>query len=288
MIFLPHFVIISIMIIFTLTCWKPLISWWDYFIYGQEPIDQNDHESQNHNESERGSKKVKIMKLKNPIFLKRISDTLFTRSHRRDRSKIEMEIEKAKMANMNGDETGIEQNHFQHENKLENLKKGMLEFVVGKHTAKAASVGNIHNFKLDPILIQHNQMQSSIEPESFNEDHIGIQHNYSRSGVLNFAKSKNKVVLSKQEILKQIHNRNKQILSRTNGFQENKFMNIEDPNVLKDNIIGKLLGDYHLQLHMKIEILTQTTEATTKAFRNLHTRLMPNEVFATKLLPTQS
>lgn len=77
------------MIILTILLWNPLISWWDYFLYGEDPIDELENQSNidPNAQAQNQPKVVKTFKPKAPMFLKRISDTLFVKAKPKTKNK---------------------------------------------------------------------------------------------------------------------------------------------------------------------------------------------------------
>jgi len=71
------------MIILTYVSFRTVISWWDYFIYGQEPIEQQvDLESRGNDGSP--SVQIRTIEVKSTIFIKQLSDILFTKMKKKD------------------------------------------------------------------------------------------------------------------------------------------------------------------------------------------------------------
>ena len=81
--FLPFFIYLIVLISTTLIFWNSLIGFWDYFIYGDEINIVNIEEApsalevEEDYENQNNQQIIKTVKVKTPIFLKRISNTLF-------------------------------------------------------------------------------------------------------------------------------------------------------------------------------------------------------------------
>ena len=99
-IFCPLIVYFILLILKTLIWWRPLISWWDFFLYSNEHFDvepeiEIEPSVENANNRERN---IRTVEVKSPLFLKRISDTLFAKTkyngRRWKQNKIEAEEEK--------------------------------------------------------------------------------------------------------------------------------------------------------------------------------------------------
>ena len=92
--FLPNLIFIIVSIISTIVFWKPLVPWWDYFLYGEDPIEIQEENGEGQDGEQNRERRVKTVQISTPIFLKRISSTLFTKSKKRDRKKIEAKLKR--------------------------------------------------------------------------------------------------------------------------------------------------------------------------------------------------
>lgn len=80
--FMPPLLYLLLSILLTLVCWKHLISWWDYFIYGQDPNIANQENEANNVDQDRPVE-IRSYDITGLLFLTRISDTLFKRTRRK-------------------------------------------------------------------------------------------------------------------------------------------------------------------------------------------------------------
>ena len=84
--FLPFFIYLIALIFTTLIFWNSLISFWDYFIYGNDSNIMNIEGSQlvqevgQDYENQSNQQNIITVNIETPIFLKRISNTLFIKS----------------------------------------------------------------------------------------------------------------------------------------------------------------------------------------------------------------
>ena len=87
--FLPNLAYIVVVITLNIIFWKPLISSWNYFFYWEKEQDENEGdfvlEGEQHPNRE---KRILTVELSKPIFIERISNTLYAISKRRVKNKV--------------------------------------------------------------------------------------------------------------------------------------------------------------------------------------------------------
>ena len=90
--FLPNLVYLTVILCLTFASWWPLISWFDYILYGGV------EEVQEIQDVEEGQQIreiiIKNVRLKIPVFIKRISNTLFTKSTKRERQAFQLQLQR--------------------------------------------------------------------------------------------------------------------------------------------------------------------------------------------------
>jgi hypothetical protein len=203
------------MIGITLVMWNPLISWWDYFIYGQEPREEDVE-----GESERdGHTKIKTVEVQKAIFLKRISDTLFTKSKKRDQKhilKIQNMLEETKISRNNCTDDQVTGNEKRSKKHVINMAKTYLAIPRTRHNPKSASCDKMQDFR------KINTDNEILRNKLINTRKFALEHansfeasmNRGFSNVLSENESKNPHQMqnmTKDQISKNIQLRNQQI-----------------------------------------------------------------------------
>ena len=88
-IFLPNLTYIVVVITLNIIFWKPLISSWDYFFYWVKEQDENEGDLELEGEEHQNrEKRILTVELSKPIFIERISNTLYAISKRRVKNKV--------------------------------------------------------------------------------------------------------------------------------------------------------------------------------------------------------
>lgn len=192
-----------------------MISWWDYFIYGQEPIVEEDEEA-NIDQEER-PKEIRSFKVTGNLFLKRISDTLFKKSrNRKSKERKSSRDGRSSVRNQKRPRVGRSNKIYPKMVKSSNKDK-IRQIVDGTKSPNIANTKDIKNFmpkartKKLSVNLKHNITASKpLGNNIFVYDSAQELSNFSSS-----QRGPNPV--TKDKILKTLRVRNTKILNRTFG-----------------------------------------------------------------------
>ncbi|CAI2363515.1 unnamed protein product [Moneuplotes crassus] len=237
--FMPPLLYLLLSILLTLVFWKHLISWWDYFIYGQDPNIANQENEANNVDQERPVE-IRSYDITGLLFLTRISDTLFKRTRRK--SAIDQVPTKTESINQRRFAYSARKSaknrinpKFQRTNKDKTLlcskdKSKRLQRVV----SKAASVGEskdfmnlVKNSKVKKMSTQINKREITDLEEAKDEKDLKTSEDLSK---LSSSRKEFYRKLKMDEIMKRMKNRNKEILDNTFGYKEDSSQEAKSPS----------------------------------------------------------
>ena len=153
--FLPNLLYLSIILWLTFACWWQIISWFDYFLYGEAEEDQDELDIEEGQQVREIT--IKNIRLKIPIFIKRISNTLFVKSTRKDRKAYQLHIQKTEEHKQTQSEVDsrIEQIDQNQDKSIRSIKTDNVK--ISKHH-KLPSFGG--NQEPDPLKSSGNHIKS--------------------------------------------------------------------------------------------------------------------------------